>query len=58
MPDTTDPKPAKFTGLMCISCKQPVGVIQAMPKGWIVLWCPACDHHWTGSEPGVKITVH
>jgi hypothetical protein len=43
------------TGLICPSCKKPVGVIvNILNKNTLVMQCQACDNRWTTTSPGTK----
>ena len=43
------------TGLICPTCKKPVGVIvNILNKNTLAMQCQACDNQWTASSPGTK----
>ena len=43
------------TGLICPTCKKPVGVIvNILNKNTLAMQCQACDNRWTASSPGTK----
>ena len=44
----------KRTGIVCLSCDQPVGVPENKMVSSSIFWCPACDHRWITRDPPPK----
>ena len=43
------PQKSQFprTGLVCVSCRQPIALVQYTSTSGSHMRCPACDHWWT-----------
>ena len=49
---TDDLNPSNRTGLVCLACKQPVGVIEQELRRGFTFLCQACDQRWVAQAPG------
>lgn len=53
LPQMDPDKQARWGGLRCPKCRQPVAVVTHQTETALALWCPACGHRWTahGHKP-------
>jgi len=40
------------TGLRCLECKRPVGVLDEVTSDAVTMHCPACGYRWSMVRPG------